>query len=124
MFDPFVHEDATLDEAIASAFAHLAHLDPDSDAYQKTLNQVSALYALKTQHAQLSLQAQQSHAAHQLECDKNAWQEEKDELPFYRRIDPNTALTVLGNAAIALIVIKYEQTGVISSKVFSFMQKI
>jgi CHASE3 domain sensor protein len=42
----------------------------------------------------------------------------------HKRVDPNTVLTVAGNIFIGLAVIKYEQTGVISSKVMSFMKKI
>lgn len=117
-------EDSNLDEAIASAFADLTSHSADSDAYQKTVDQLTKLYALKNQSAQLSLQAEQSFAAHQLEADKNAWSEEQDALPFYKRVDPNTLLTVAGNIFIGIAVIKYEQTGVISSKVMSFMKKI
>lgn len=124
MFNPFDTEDIALDEAIASAYSDLAHHKADSDEYQKTLTQLSQLYALKNQTAQLSLQAQSTFAAQQLEEDKNAWQEEQDEKPFYARVDPNTVLTVAGNVLIGLLVIKYEQTGVISSKVMTFMKKI
>lgn len=124
MFDPFNTEDSALDEAIASAFADLKSFSADEEGYQKALDQLSKLYALKNQSAQLSLQAQQSYAAHQLASDQNAWQEEQDCLPFYKRVDPNVVLTVSGNLLIGLIVVKYEQTGVISSKVMSFMKKI
>ena len=124
MFDPFDIEDTDLDEAIASAFADLRHHKADSDEYRKAVEQLSKLYALKNQTAQLNLQAQQSAAAQQLANDQNAWQEEQDQRPFYRRVDPNTALTVAGNILIGIVVIKYEQTGVISSKVMSFMRKI
>lgn len=123
MFNPFDHEDSALDNAIATAYEHLKKSDADSEEYQKIVSQISALYALKNQNAQLSLQAQQTYAAHQLACDVNTWQEEQDALPFYMRVDPNTVLTVLGNLAIGLAVIKYEQTGVVSSKVWSFMKK-
>jgi hypothetical protein len=124
MFNPFDQEDTDLDEAIASAYAHLTTLTADTDEYEQTVDQISKLYALKTQIAELSLQAQQSYATHQLAQDQSTWQEEQDDLPFYKRIDPNTALTVLGNLTVALIVIKYEQTGVIATQVRNFMQKI
>ena len=124
MFDPFDIEDTDLDEAIASAFADLRHHKADSDEYRKAVEQLSKLYALKNQTAQLNLQAQQSAAAQQLANDQNAWQEEQDQRPFYRRVDPNTALTVAGNILIGIVVIKYEQTGVISTKVRDFMRKI
>ena len=124
MFDPFDHEDPALDEAIASAFADLKSHSADEEGYQKAVDQLSKLYALKNNAAQLSLQAQQSHAAHQLACDQNTWQEELDQRPFLKRVDPNTALTVAGNLLIGLAVIKYEQRNVISTKVMSFMKKI
>lgn len=142
MFTPFDHEDATLDEAIASAYLNLAQHTAESEEYAAAVNQISKLYALKNQSAQLNLQAQQSAASQQLANeqaaasqqladrqqqlaeDQNAWSEERDELPFLQRIDPNTLVTVAGNLLIGLLVIKYEQTGVISSKVMSFMKKI
>ena len=40
-----------------------------------------------------------------------------------KRVDPNTALTVAGNRAIGLAVIKHEKTSVITSKVWSFLTK-
>jgi hypothetical protein len=138
MFDPFDHEDIALDRAIASAYSHLATLDTDSDEYQKTLTQLSKLYALKRETAQLNLQAQQATAAdalsnfqheleceqHKLACEQQTWEREQCDLPFWKRIDPNTALSVAGSILTAVIVVKYEQTGVISSKVMSFMRKI
>lgn len=39
-------------------------------------------------------------------------------------LDPNTLVTVAGNLAIGLVVIKYEQAAVITSKIWSFMKKI
>lgn len=39
-------------------------------------------------------------------------------------IDPNTLISVAGNLAIGIVVIKYEQAAVITSKVWSFMKKI
>lgn len=41
-----------------------------------------------------------------------------------KRVDPNVVLTTLGNLAIALTVIKYEQTGIVTSKVFQFLGKM
>lgn len=124
MFDPFDHEDYDLDAAIASAYEDLKKFKAEEEGYQKAVNQLTSLYALRNQTAQLNLQAQQSAAAQQLANDQNAWKEEQDALPFYKRIDPSQALAVAGNIFIGLAVIKYEQTGVISSKVFSFMKKI
>lgn len=124
MFDPFSHEDHDLSEAIASALADLKSFNADDEGYEKTVNQLTKLYAIKHDADQLNLQAQKDHASHQLECDKNTWQEEQDQRPFYMRVDPNTLLTVAGNAFVALAVIKYEQRGVIASKVMTFMKKI
>lgn len=124
MFDPFDHEDPDLNDAIASVYSDLEKFSADEDGYQKAVDQLSKLHALKNEIAQLNLQAQQSAAAQQLANDQNAWQEERDELPFHKRMDPNTVLTVAGNIFLGLAVIKYEQTGVISTKVMSFMKKI
>lgn len=124
MINPFPIEDPTLDEAIASAFADLKSHNAASDEYQKTVDQISKLYKLKNEAYEGYQNAQEFELKHQLECDQNAYQEELRELPFYKRVDPNTALTVAGNILIGLAVIKYEQTGVISSKVMTFMKKI
>ena len=123
MFDPFTHEDPALDEAIASAFNDLTSHNAADEGFQQTVDQLSKLYSLKNAQAQLNLQAQQSHAAHQLACDQNAWAEELDQRPFYMRVSPDTLLTVAGSLLTAVIVVKYERTGVISSKVMSFMKK-
>lgn len=151
MFTPFEHEDPDLTAEIRRIHSHLSHLNPDTDEYVKTARQLSALYALRNDLAQLNLKAAESYASAQLDSDKHQlavdahqldtekhqlaveaqqlvhdesrWQEEQAERPFYARISPDTALTVLGNVAIAVIVIKYEQTGVIGTKVMSFMRK-
>lgn len=123
MFEPFNHEDSALEEAIASALEDLKRFSADEDGYQQAVDQLSKLYALKNKTAELNLQAQQSFAAHQLEQDKNAWQEEQDMRPFYARVNPDTVLTVAGNLLIALIVIKYEERSVISTRALNFMRK-
>ena len=124
MFNPFAHEDSDLDAAIASAYSDLKSFSADEEGYRNAVSQLKELYALKHKTAELTLKSQESYAEHQLEQDKNAWAEEQESRPFFKRVDPNTALTVAGNLAIALFVVKYEQTGVISSKVTSFMKKI
>ena len=123
MFDPYDHEDSALTEEIARVHAYLQVIAPDDESYQKTVDQLSKLYSLQHNAAQLTLQAQKEYASHLLECDKNAWQEEQDERPFWKRVEPSVALTVAGNLAIALIVIKYEERAVISTKALSFMKK-
>lgn len=124
MFTPFDQEDSNLDDAIANVYADLKKFKSDDQAYRNATEQLTKLYALKNQTAQLNLQAQTAAAAQQLACDQNAWQEEQDARPFYQRVDPNVILTVFGNLVVGFAVIKYEQTGVISSKVMSFMKKI
>lgn len=124
MFDPFDHEDDDLTEEIARVYTHLKSFSAEDKEYQQAAHQLTALYALKNQTAQLNLQAQKDFAAHQLESDKNAWQEEQDSRPFLQRVEPGTIVTVAGNLVIALIVIKYEQSSVISTKVTNFMKKI
>lgn len=138
MFDPFSIEDTDLDHAIASAFADLKSFSADEPGYERTVEQLKELYAIRNKMVELNLRSQESAAEqqldavkhqlavdqHQLACDQNAWSEEQDSRPFWKRVDPNTALTVAGNIAIGLAVIKYEQTGVIGTKVMSFMRKI
>lgn len=124
MFNPFDHEDANLEEAIATAYEYLQRFNADEEEHQKTVDQLSKLYALKNQNAQLNLQAQASFAAHQLECDKNAWKEEQDDLPFHKRISPDAAIAVTANLLVALIVVKYEERNVVSTKLLGFLRKI
>lgn len=124
MFNPFDQEDHDLDDAIANIYQDLKKFSSDDDEYQKAVDQLSKLYAFKNQTAQLNLQSQTAAAAQQLAQDQSTWQEEQDSRPFYERVDPNTVVAVLGNIFIGLAVIKYEQQGVISSKVMSFMRKI
>jgi hypothetical protein len=123
VFTPFDHEDSDLTEAIASAHSDLKAFSADEEGYQKAVDQLSKLYALQNNLAQLNLQAQQSFAAHQLALDESRYAEEQNERPFYERVDPNTVVTVAGNLLVALIVIKYEQKSVIATKVMSFMRK-
>ena len=120
----FLPEDSALDEAIASAFADLASHNASEDNYQKTVDQLSKLYALKNQQDKINLEFQQSEAKHTLEQQAQDYQYDLDQLPFYKRVDPNVALTVAGNIFIGLAVIKYEQTGVISTRIKDFMKKI
>lgn len=123
MFDPNAHEDTTLEKEIDRVHTHLTSLTPDSDEYEQTVNQITKLYALRNANNQLSLQAQKEYAAHELATSKTIYEEEQAKLPFYKRVDPNTALSVAGSLLTAVIVVKYEQTGVISTKAMSFMRK-
>lgn len=123
MFNPFSHELKALDEAIASAYSHLTTLKPDEDGYQKTIDQIVKLEKLHHDFATLHLQAQKDYAAHQLACSESQWEAELAERPWLKRLTPDTVLTVGGSLLTALFVIKYEQTGVISSKAMSFMRK-
>lgn len=124
MFTPFDHEDHDLDDAIANVYDDLKKFKSHDDEYQQAADQLTKLYSLKNQTAQLNLQSQTSAAAQQLANDQSTWKEEQESLPFYKRVDPNTVATVGANIVVALLVIKYEETRVISSKVLSFMSKI
>jgi len=84
----FNQDDPDLTEAIADAFRNLKGFDAHDEEYQKTIEQLTALHAMKK-----------------------------------KRVDPNTALTVAGNLAIGLAVVKYERTAVVTSKVWSFLTK-
>jgi predicted ATPase len=123
MINPFPIEDPALDEAIASAYADLKSHSADEEGYQKAVDQIVKLYKLKNDALQAYQDAQQFEAKHMLELEQQEYQVSQDGRAFWKRVDPNTALTVAGNIAIGLAVIKYEQTGVVSSKVWSFMKK-
>lgn len=88
MFNRFRPENPDLVEAIADAFQNLKGYDADSEEYQRTVEQLTALHALQK-----------------------------------KRVDPNTALTVAGNLAIGVAVIKHERVAVVTSKVWSFLAK-
>lgn len=123
MFDPFNFEDDDLTEAIRSAYADLKSFTADDEGYQKTVDQLTKLYALKNQTAQLNFQAQTESATHKRAQAESQWEAEQAELPFYKRVSPDTIVAVAGNLLVAVVVVKYEQTGVIASKVTSFMRK-
>lgn len=150
--NPFPNEDSDLEEALASAFVDLKSFSANEEGYQETVDQIAKLYKLKTDRAKIILEAEQASSKHELELKKSELENEKHSLaidqfdlekqkfdleeikfnsqvehdarPFYTRVDPNVVATVLGNLLIGLAVIKYEQTGVISTKVMSFMKKI
>ena len=124
MFDPFDHADADLDAEIDRLHSSLAKMDATEEAYQKTSQQLSHLYKLRYDRAELILKSQQQFAEHQLKQDESRWQEEQDQRPWYKRVEPNTTVTVAGNLLVAIIVVKYEKTGVISTQVRNFMRKI
>lgn len=123
MFNPFDHEDPALDRAIASVYSDLTDLKPEEEGYRTAAKQLSELYAIKYDAAKLTAQAQKDYAAHQLAAEQSRWEAEQADRPFLKRIDPNTTLTVAGSLLTALVVVKYEKTGVISSKALSFMRK-
>lgn len=122
--NPFPTEDSALDEAIASAHADLKSFSADEEGYQKAVDQLSKLYKLKHEQAKLNLELYQSDLKHTLEKEEAEFKKEVDARPFFKRVDPNTVVTVAGNALVALVVVKYEQKHVIASKVMSFMKKI
>lgn len=124
MINPFPYEDPDLDAAIASAHSDLKSLSAETDEYQKAVDQLSKLYKLRNDTLKHYQEAQEFEHKHSLELEQQDYLEEQNELPFWKRVSPDVVLTVAGNIAIGLFVVKYEQTGVISSKVMSFMKKI
>ena len=122
--NPFQTEDSNLHEAIASAFADLKNFSANDEGYQAATDQLVKLYKLKHDQSKLNLELHVADNKILLDEANAEFEREQTTKPFYMRVDPNTALVVLGNLAVGLIVVKYEQTGVISSKVMSFMKKI
>lgn len=122
--NPFHNEDPALDEAIASAFADLASAHADEEKHRDIVQQLTELYKLKHDTAKIALEFHQSETKHKLEEDQWSHQLATEALPWYKRVSPDTVVTVFGNILIGVVVVKYEQTGVISSKVMSFMKKI
>lgn len=124
MFDPFDREDSDLESEITRLHSLLCSLDPTEEAYQKTSQQLTHLYKLRYDRAELNLKSKQQFAEHQLKQDESRWQEELDQRSWFERVDPSAVVTVAGNLVVALIVVKYEQTGVISTQVRNFIRKI
>lgn len=102
-----------LTQALASAYADLKSFSADEEGYTATMRHIATLHELQNAEYKLRLEATEQEHQH-----------EQSARPFYKRVDPSTALTVAGNIFIGLAVIKYEQTGVIGTKVMSFMRKI
>lgn len=142
MTNPFHPEDTALDAEIARVYSHLSHFAAEDDEYQQAVDQLSKLYKLKHDQEKLTLEFAIHDSKLDLERERHANEHEllsakaeheiaEAELerqsasrPWIQRVDPNTALTVAANIAIGLAVIKYEQTGVIATRVRDFMQKI
>lgn len=122
--NPFEYEDHDLDVAIASVFNELATMQVDGDSYQKATNQLNKLYALKHEQIRIELEYQIHADKQTLAQQEQDHQYDQDNLPWHKRLDPNAVLAVAGNIFIGLAVIKYEQTGVISSQVRHFIRKI
>lgn len=122
--NPFPTEDTALDEEIARVYSQLTQFNAETDEYRNAAARLTELYKLRHDQFKLNLEARKSATEHELEQQKMDHQYDQDNRPWFQRVDPNTALAVAGNIAIGLAVIKYEQTGVISSKVWSFMKKI
>lgn len=123
MINPFPNQDPALEAAIASALKDLASHQADSDEYAKAVDQLTKLYKIRNASLQAYSEAEKFKNEHSLELERFSIEEACNELPAWRRVSPETVLTVAGNLAIALIVVKYEQTGVISSQVRNFIRK-
>lgn len=138
MTNPFPHEDSDLDAAITSVFADLRNHKADSKEYADAANQLSKLYKLRNDTLQLHQDAEESERKHELEVNKltletdklaletdsHEYQIEQNDRSFLARISPDTALSVVANLAVALIVVKYERTGVISTQVRHFIKNL
>lgn len=122
--NPFPTEDSALDEEIARVYSRLATFEAETEEYRNAVDQLSKLYKLKEKQNQLALELYQHKDKHSLEQQQMDHQYDEDNRPFYARVSPDAVLAVAGNLAIALIVVKYEQTGVISSQVRNFIKKI
>lgn len=122
--NPFQTEDSALDEEIARVYTHMKAFSAEDSEYQKAADQLAGLYKLKHDQAKLNLELYQTELKNHLEQDQVDHERELESRPWYQRVSPDTAVVVTGNAVIALIVIKYEQHAVISSKLFSFLKKI
>jgi hypothetical protein len=121
---PFPTEDFALDEEIARVYTHLNNFQAETEEYQQAVDQLSKLYELKNKQNKLALELHQHADTHAIAQQQMDAQYDAENRPFYARISPDAALAVAGNLVVALIVVKYEQTGVISSQVRNFIKKI
>lgn len=124
MTNPFPSEDSDLDAAITRAHSHLEQHDADSEEYRNIVSRLTELYALRNNLNKLNLELYEFDNKHTLDVVKAEHEIELEQRPFHQRVNPDVVLTVAANLLIGFAVIKYEQTGVISSKVMSFMKKI
>ena len=85
-------EISRLEEAINNCLAELAGYEADSEEYQKIVDQVAKLHALKVAEKPCG-------------------------------VSRDTMAIVLGNVAVALIVVSHERAHVVTSKVFNFLVK-
>lgn len=90
MFNPFMPKDEKLQIAIDSAFSDLAGFTAETDDFQKTVDNLTKLYALAPKPV----------------------------------LDANEVVKVLGSVGIARAVLKFEETGVITTKLFQFFGKM
>lgn len=119
----FPVEDSQLNDAIAAAFRKLATLDPIEEDYHNTIAQIEKLHKLKNDGDKVALEAYQTDIKREFDQAAADAQYDFANQPFYRRVDPNTAATVAGNLLVALVVVHYEQRGVIATKLSNFIMK-
>ncbi len=108
-----------------------------TDAEKLALEAASADAKNTLDAEKLALEAASANAKNTLDAEKNTFEAERVALertqwlhqrelesrPFFKRVDPNVAVTVAGNLVIGIAVIKHERTAVITSKVWSFLTK-
>lgn len=121
---PFDHEDSALDAEIARVYEQLTTWGAEDEEYQKAVDQLTKLYKLKHDQSKLNLELYQTDSKNNLEAETAQFEREQTTKSWLQRVEPSTVIAVAGNLAVALVVVKYEQTGVIASKVTSFMKKI
>lgn len=90
MFNPFAPKDTKLQEAIESAYSDLAGFTAETEEFQKTVDNLTKLYALAPKPV----------------------------------VDANEVVKVAGSLAIARAVLRYEETGIITTKLFQFFGKM
>jgi hypothetical protein len=87
MKNPF-EEDPNLEKAIESAFTDLNGFTADEEEYQKAIDQLVKLQAMRK-----------------------------------KQLDPNTVVIIGTNLLIAVLVLRFERTDIVSTKLFGFLRK-
>lgn len=96
MLNPNHSDDKSgLEKAIDTVFSEMAGVSCDSDEYAKMVDNVVKLYPLK----------------------------EKD-IPFLKRLSPDTIALVVGNIIVAMLIVGHERAHVVTSKAGQYLLKL